>query len=298
MRVAKVDIVVVSFNSAHHLRRCVESLARVNGAEIFVVDNNSGDDSLATVSDLSAHAIPLPENLGFAYGCNVGMKAGGAPYVLLLNPDATIDERSVSCLVNDLETNSRIGAVAPRIVGSDGELHHSLRRFPRLRSTYARALFLHRLFPRALWADEVIRRAEAYARPGAHEWVSGACVLLRRSLIEELGGLDERFFLYCEDTDLCLRTWKAGYEVRFQPEAVAVHKGGGSQERSTLLHVAVESRIRYARKHRARAAALLDQAGIALGALTHIVLARGGLTVRAGHARSLRRAVSPSRGAP
>lgn len=289
---------VVSFNSAEHLRRCVEPLAHVDDAEIFVVDSNSADDCLATVSDLPIHAIPLPENLGFAHGCNVGMSAGQAPYVLLLNPDARIDAPSLARLVYELETSPRVGAVAPRILGDSGRVDYSLRRFPRLRSTYARALFLHRLFPRALWSDEVIRRAEAYAQPGAHEWVSGACMLLRRELVQELGGLDERFFLYCEDADLCLRIWKAGYEVRYQPEATAVHEGGGSQERSSLLDVAVESRIRYAHKHRTRAAALLDHAGIALGALTHVVASRGGLPVRVEHARSLRRALSPVRSAP
>ena len=94
------------------------------------------------------------------------------------------------------------GAVAPKVVSPVGELHHSLRRFPRLRSTYSQAFFLHRLVPRALWADETIRRAEAYTQSAIHEWVSGACVLVRRMLLEQLDGLDDGFFLYCEDTDL------------------------------------------------------------------------------------------------
>jgi GT2 family glycosyltransferase len=209
--------------------------------------------------------------------------------VLLLNPDSTIEPASLRLLVQELEENHIAGAVAPQLVDFHGRFHHSLRRFPRLRSTYSQALFLHRLFPRARWADEVIRRREEYLRPGAHEWVSGACILVRRPLLEQLDGLDERFFLYCEDTDLCLRIWKAGYEVRFQPDAKVVHEGGASAERSTLLHVAAASRISYAQKHRSRVGAFLERVGIGLGALTHMFVARGGSAVRAGHARALRR---------
>ena len=200
-----VDVVIVSFNSREKLRACVEPLAGLDGVSVAVVDNASPDRSLEVVADLPVRSIPLTSNAGFAHGCNVGARAGSAPYVLLLNPDTTIEVGALRRLVSVLESNPRAGAVAPRIVSPTGELHHSLRRFPRLRSTYSQAFFLHRFFPRALWADEMIRRDEEYARPGVHEWVSGACILLRRSLLEQLNGLDDGFFLYCEDTDLCLQ---------------------------------------------------------------------------------------------
>ena len=290
--VAFVDVVVVSFNSRANLRACVEPLAGLDGVDVFVVDNASPDRSLEVVADLPVQAIPLSSNSGFAHGCNVGMRAGTAPYVLLLNPDTTIEMGAVRKLVDVLESNPRAGAVAPRIVGPNGDIHYSLRRFPRLRSTYSQALFLHRFFPRALWADETIRRDEEYARPGVHEWVSGACVLLRRSLLEQLDGLDEGFFLYCEDTDLCLRIRTAGHEVRFEPAAVIVHEGGASASRSSLLHVAAASRIRYARKHRSRVPAFLERVGIGLGAVTHMFVGRGGRDSRAGHAHSLRQVAS------
>lgn len=285
---ATVDVVVVSFNSRLSLRACVEPLASADDVNVIVVDNASSDRTLDVVSDLRVSAIPLSYNAGFAHGCNVGMKAGDAPYVLLLNPDSTVEPPSLQLLVTHLESNPSVGAVAPRLVDPEGVVHYSLRRFPRLRSTYAQALLLQRVFPRARWADEVIRRQEEYEQPGAHEWVSGACILARRNVLEQLNGLDESFFLYCEDTDLCLRIWKAGYEVHFRPEAKVVHEGGGSADRSTLLHVAAASRVRYAQKHRARVAAFLERVGIGLGALTHMFVGRGA-GVRAGHARALRR---------
>src|SRR6266511_3110398 len=135
------------------------------------------------------------------------------------------------------------GGVAPRIVHTDGTLDYSQRRFPRLRSTYAQALFLHRLFPRATWTDEVIREDEAYARRGSPDWVSGACMLMRRSVLEELNGLDEGFFMYCEDIDLCRRLRRAGYDLVFEPDARVLHEGGASAPRTSLLPVLASSRL-------------------------------------------------------
>jgi N-acetylglucosaminyl-diphospho-decaprenol L-rhamnosyltransferase len=289
--VALVDVVVVSYNSRDELRGCVEPLVGLDDVCVIVVDNASTDGSLHSVADLPLEAIPLERNGGFAYGCNVGWRSGEAPFVLLLNPDARIDRSALERLLEVLESAPGTAAAAPRILHTDGSLDFSQRRFPRLRSTYAQALFLHRVFPTATWTDEVVRDQGAYQRAGSPEWVSGACILLRRSALEAVGGLDEGFFLYCEDIDLCRRLREAGYRLLYEPFAVVVHEGGASAPRPGLLPILAASRIRYASKHRGRAAAGLERAGIALGALTHILASRGG-AVRAGHARSLRLAAS------
>jgi hypothetical protein len=288
-----VDVVVVSYNSRAKLRGCVEQLVGERDVAVIVVDNASRDGSLEAVADLALTAIGLPANGGFAHGCNTGIAAGSAPYVLLLNPDAEIRPEAIRGLADVLAANERIGAAAPRIVAEDGALEFSQRRFPRLRSTYAQAFFLHRLFPRAEWVDELERDPQVYERAGSPEWVSGACVLLRRSAVEAIGGLDDGFFMYCEDIDLCRRLRDAGYDIRFVPEAVVTHEGGASAPRASLLHVLAASRLRYARKHRSRAGAMLERLGVALGALTHAVVSRGGRAARAGHLRALRRALSP-----
>jgi GT2 family glycosyltransferase len=206
--------------------------------------------------------------------------------VLFLNPDARIDEASLERLVGIAEKQPRIGAVAPMIREPDGSLDYSLRRDPRLRSTYAQAIFLHRAFPNARWTDEVIRDEAAYVHPWNPEWVSGACVLVRRSVLEQIGGLDDGFFLYCEDIDLCKRIRAAGFDLRFEPEAVAVHVGGASTSRAALLPVLAASRVRFARKHRRRFPALLERVGIAIGALTHVGVTRGGPPARRGYLRA------------
>jgi N-acetylglucosaminyl-diphospho-decaprenol L-rhamnosyltransferase len=290
--VPDVDAVVVSYNSEDELRACVAPLAEMPDVSVFVVDSASTDGTLASVAGLDVTAIPLVENRGFAHACNVGWRRGTAPYVLFLNPDATIDRESLGRMVAVAENDPAVGAVAPKIVEPDGALDYSLRRFPRLRSTYAQALFLHRLFPRAEWVDELVRDVRTYERPGSPQWASGACLLVRRTALERLDGLDQGFFLYCEDLDLCRRLRDAGYDIRYEPSARVVHEGGASAPRSALLPVLAASRVRYAQLHQPPHVALLERLGIALGALTHAVISRGGAAARRGWLRALTRALS------
>jgi len=289
----EVDVVVVSYNSATELRACVEPLSAMDGVNVIVVDSASTDDSVASVADLPITVEALKVNRGFAHGCNAGARIGNAPYVLLLNPDAALDEASLGRMVATAEADPSIGAVAPRIQEPDGALDWSQRRFPRLRSTFAQALFLHRFFPLAPWTDELVRDAAAYDRPGSPEWASGACLLVRRTALEQLGGLDDGFFMYCEDMDLCRRLRDAGLDIRYDPGAVCIHEGGASAPRSSLLPVLAASRIRYARKHQPLHVALLERLGVVLGGLTHAVVTRGGRATRRGNLRAVARALSP-----
>jgi N-acetylglucosaminyl-diphospho-decaprenol L-rhamnosyltransferase len=282
-----VDVVIVSYNSRAHLRGCVELVAGLDDVHVIVVDNASTDGSLETIADLSITRLPLDQNKGFAYGCNVGWRRGDAPWVLFLNPDAKIDAPSLWRLVRVLEADEHVAAAAPRVVHPDGSLAFSLRRFPRLGSTYAQALFLHRLFPKAPWSGEVVRDEAVYTRQGSPDWVSGACILVRRPALDEIGGFDDGFFLYGEDVDLCRRLRDAGYDLRYEPMATCVHEGGASAPRSSLLSVLAASRARYARKHSRRLTSILERLGIALDALTHVLVTRGGWAARRGHARSL-----------
>jgi N-acetylglucosaminyl-diphospho-decaprenol L-rhamnosyltransferase len=280
-----VDVVVVSYNSRRHLRACVEHLASHTDIRIIVVDNASTDRSLETVVDLPIEFHPLDVNDGFAVGCNVGWRAGAAPYVLFLNPDAQIDESALRELVATLESSPDIGIVGPKTLDRTGSLLLSRRRFPRLRSTYARALFLHRLFPRVASMDECLANAVDYERRGQVEWISGSCMLVRRSLLEQIGGLDEGFFLYYEDTDLCRQAWDAGFTVEYDPHAICVHVGGASAPRAALLPVAARSAIRYARKHNRRRA-LLFRIGLALEEALRTLVSESGMPGRNGHARA------------
>jgi GT2 family glycosyltransferase len=290
--VTGVDVVVVTFRSGDTVAAAVEPLAGRKGVRVLVVDNASDDGTVDVLRSLPVETIALQTNGGFAHGCNVGAAAGSNPHVLFLNPDARLGPAALAELASALDGDERAGAVAPKIVEPDGSLDFSLRRFPKLRSGLAQALFIHRLVPTAAWVDEVIRDPAAYETAHAVEWVSGACVLVRRSVLEQIGGFDESYFHYSEDVDLCKRIWESGREVRYVPTAAAEHEGGGSAPRTGLLPILAASRIRYAEKHDTKLGAALVRAVVALGALTHAIVARSA-AARRGHLHALGVALRP-----
>ena len=197
----------------------------------------------------------------------MGLAAGTAEFVLFVNPDARIESASLSTLVSVLRADPRLGSVGPLTVGEGGQLHRTQRRFPRLRSTYAQALGLHRVAPFASWTGEVIQERAAYTRPGMPDWLSGSCVLIRRVALDEVGGMDEGFFLYSEETDLFRRLRHRGWRARFEPRATAYHQGYGSAPWETVSPILAHSRVRYARKHHGTLVAFLEAIGVATDAV-------------------------------
>jgi GT2 family glycosyltransferase len=278
-----VDAVIVAYNSRDRIRDCVAPLLELDWVRTIVVDNASPDRSGDAVADLPLTLVRAGENRGFGAGCNLGWRAGCAPSVLFLNPDATISGDALRALSDALHADERTGVVGPKIVGDRGALDYSIRRFPQLRSTFAQAAFVHRLVPGADWTDEVVRDQARYDRTADVDWLSGACLLVRRQVLERLDGFDERFFMYCEDTDICRRAWDAGYRVRFVAQATAEHEGGQSAPRSSLLPVLARSRVLYAEGHRSHAAAVGERLGVALGSVAHAAVGKGSRATRAGH---------------
>jgi N-acetylglucosaminyl-diphospho-decaprenol L-rhamnosyltransferase len=282
--VTAIDVVVVAYNSRAHLRQCVEPLVGVPELHVIVADNASPDGSLEAIADLPVTKLRLDRNGGFSYGCNHGWRAGDAPFVLFLNPDAQIDAGSLRALAGVLEAEPEVAMVGPRILGTGGELLLTQRRFPGPATTLARALLVHRLLPRT---GEVIPDTDGrYDRPGRCQWISGACMLVRRSVLEQLGGFDEGFFLYCEDKDLARRIGEAGYAVAYEPSALCFHEEGGSEARPRLYGVMATSRVRYARKHGGPLSAAFERIGLGLLALTRMAATREPMT-RAGYGASL-----------
>lgn len=290
-----VDVVIVAYNSREVLRDCVGPLLRLPWVNITVVDNASPDDSAAVVADLPVRVIKAPRNGGFAYGCNLGAAAGDADFVLFLNPDARIEPGSLETLVDVLGSRPALGGVGPRTLDEDGQLHPTQRRFPRLRSTYAQALGLHRVAAFSSWAGEVIEDPAAYTRPGMPDWLSGSCILMRRSALAEVGGLDEGFFLYSEETDLFRRLRHRGWGVRFEPSATAYHRGYGSAPWATVTPVLAGSRVRYARKHHGRLVAVLEAIGVTIDSLVRAAAWVHRPTRRRGHLAAARGALSSLR---
>lgn len=266
-----VDVVVVAYRSGSHLRASVEPLCNEPDLHVIVVDNACPERSTAQVEGLPVELVEMGRNAGFGAGCNSGAGRGRGDAILFLNPDATIAPSDVRALAAVLDGDPSCAAVGPRILETNGELQLSMRRAPRLRSAFGEAFFLHHLFRHAAWPTEIVRIG--YDTPREVEWLSGAVLCARRSAFEQVGGFDERLFLYSEDTDLCTRLRERGYALRYEPGALARHAGGGSAPRSSLVALKAEGRVTYARLHERRARYLAFRLAYAAHELVRVPLA-------------------------
>jgi N-acetylglucosaminyl-diphospho-decaprenol L-rhamnosyltransferase len=243
-----VDIVVVAYRSSTHLRGCVEPLCDEPDLTVIVVDNACPEHSVSTVEDLPIRIVEMGRNAGFGAGCNAGARAGSGEAVLFLNPDARVSAEHVRTLAAVLASDPSCGAVGPRILEATGETQPSMRRGPSLLTAFAEALFVHHAVRGSDWPTEIVRRG--YEKPRTDpSWLTGAALCVRRSAFEQLGGFDERFFMYSEDTDLGVRLRHAGFVLRYEPAAVAVHEGGASTLPPEQAPMRAEARVAYARLH-------------------------------------------------
>lgn len=293
----RVDAVIVSYNSRGTLAAGVEPLLGMAGVTVTVVDNASSDDSLSVLEGLPVRTIQTGRNGGFGFGCNIGVAGGTAPYVLFLNPDARIEQPDLDRLAAVLDAAGDIALVGPRLLDGEGALIPNLRRCQSTSSVWAQALFVHRVLTHARWANEIDRSPAPHAEVAYPEWVSGACMLARRSALARIGGFDEGFFLYGEDMDLCARLRAVGGRIRYEPGAIVRHQEGQSAPRTSLFAVLAESRARYARKHAGPAGARLQRAGLAVEALTHAMANARRPAHARGHAAALRAILQGDRAA-
>src|SRR3954470_18639814 len=241
----QIDVVIVAYRSAGHLRPCVEPLSGEPDINLIVVDNDCPERSPDLVRDLPLTIVEMGRNAGFGAGCNAGAAAGRSGAIFFLNPDARIEPDAVRAIAAVLERHPGVGAVGPHVRESNGDDQPTMRRAPTLRSAFAEALFLHHAFPRATWSSEIVR--DGYDAPGAPDWLSGAAFCVRREAFGQVGGFDERLVLYSEDTDLCVRLAAAGWGIRYDPVATSEHEGGGSAPRPGQAALRVQARIVYAR---------------------------------------------------
>lgn len=250
---ADLAIIIVSYNARADLIACLRSLsnpAPTISHEVVVVDNASTDGSAAAARTFPAvRVIETGANLGFARANNVGIRATAGPFVLLLNSDTVVPPGAVDRLVADLSAHPDAAIAGPRIVDGHGRPEVS---FGAMIGPFNELLqkTLGRLH--AWRAPLVARCVERRARAARHpDWVSGACLLVRRSAAEEAGLLDERFFIYAEDVDFCAAVRAHGHKVRFTPAAEIVHHGGRSvaTNRSFVDAAYRRSQIAFYEKH-------------------------------------------------
>jgi N-acetylglucosaminyl-diphospho-decaprenol L-rhamnosyltransferase len=246
-------VVVVSANDAGWLPACLSSVYAQAGAielEVIVVDNASSDGTRELVQERFPRAsVVSSPNLGFAYGNNRGLERTRARYVLLLNPDTEILRGTLAELVALLDGCPEVGVAGVRQLDGSGALLPTIRRFPNARRALGEALLSERWPLHPAWAGERVLDPAAYAREGDCDWVVGSFLLARRAALFAAGVLDERFFLYCEEPDLCLRVVRAGWHVRHLPQMTIRHHAGKGGVQPRMLAQEAFARGQYARKH-------------------------------------------------
>lgn len=259
---AELAIIIVSYNARDDLDRTLASLhagSPVTPTDVVVVDNASSDGSAAMVKARwpGVAVIETGENLGFARANNVGIRATSGEFVLLLNSDTVVPAGAIDGLVAQLRAHPEAAVVGPRLVDVNGRLELS---FGRMIGPFneLRQKVLGRLYD----ADfGLARRAvhRAASRGHAVDWVSGACLLVRRRDAEAVGLLDERFFLYTEDVDFCASIRKMGRTVWFTPDIEVVHARGRSRRHDPAASHALyrRSHLAFYQKHHPRWASLL-----------------------------------------
>jgi len=246
-----LDVVVVTYNSVHVIGDLLDSLPPALGAltaDVVVVDNGSTDGTAEFVAARGDCKVVGSADVGYAGGINRGVREGeSAEAILILNPDVRLGENSVPPLLKALH-EPHVGIVAPQVRSPEGELEFSLRREPSLLN----ATGLSRI-GRAPLSEHISDPAD-YAQPCTVDWALGAVLLIARSCYDLLGGWDESFFLYSEETDFCLRARDLGLLTWYEPESAAVHIGGASGRSGRTHSMQIVNRVRlYRRRHGALA---------------------------------------------
>lgn len=227
-----VAAVVVNYNAASRLGTCLESLHAAGVADIVVVDNASSDASRHVVSSATPPVtwLPLGANLGYGAAANRAARLLVGKDVLVCNPDIEVDAGAVGALAASLAADPGLGVVGPRLFNADGSVYPSARKFPDLLEAFGHGL-LGLVVPDNPFTRRYRMLDRDYEAAGDADWVSGACMLVRRRAWEEIGGFDPRYFMYLEDVDLCWRAGRAGWRVGFVPAARVVHIQGVSAAR-------------------------------------------------------------------
>ena len=221
-----VAVVVVTYDALPWIERC---LASVRGTTTVVVDHGSTDGTVGFVRErFPAVTLVEAENRGLGAGWNRGLRETESRYALLLNADAWLVGDALQRLVAFADERPRAAVIGPRLLDPDGTLQRSVRGFPTLWRLATEYLFLRKLAPRSRALNAFYAGGFDHDRVYEAEFVMGACLLVRREAIAEVGVLDEDFFLFSEETDWCYRFRQAGWQVLFYPGAECVHVRGAS----------------------------------------------------------------------
>jgi len=228
--VTDLSIVIVNWNTKEYLLRCLGSIFKLGQRmnwEVIVIDNGSQDGSGMEVkkSFPFVHLVENEKNLGFAKAANQGLQKASGRYALLLNPDTQVKGEAIEQLRSFMETHLEAGVAGPQLLNSDGSKQNSIANYPSLATELLNKSLLRWLFPKKFPGKE-----RDYSEPVEVDSVIGACMIVRRDAIDQVGLLDEDYFLFLEETDWCYRMAKVGWKIYHVPQAEVDHFQGKSAE--------------------------------------------------------------------
>jgi N-acetylglucosaminyl-diphospho-decaprenol L-rhamnosyltransferase len=264
--VVDLTIVIVSWNVRDLLRRCLSSIVGIEDwgldmespispiqTEIIVVDNASTDGSpeMVRAEFPGVRLVVNAENHGFTAANNQGLALSQGRFLLLLNPDTEVADDALATMVHYMTDHADVGALGPRLRYPDGSLQSSRRRFPSLATALLESTVLQQWWAKNRVLDTYYMADSADDAIQPVDWVVGACFLVRREVYDQVGGLDEGFFMYSEELDWCKRIKDAGWAVVYLPTATVIHHEGKSSEQVVpARHIYFQSsKVRYFRKH-------------------------------------------------
>ena len=269
-----VAVIVVTFNAQPWIARCLESVCR---HDTVVVDHGSTDGTLEVARSFPDVRVVEQENKGVGAGWNRGLAETTASWVLLLNADAWVLGDGVARLVEFANQRPSAALVGPRLLNTDGTLQRSARGFPTPWRLATEFFFLRKLAPRSRLLNAFYAANWDHADTREVEWLNGAAMLVRRRAVEQVGGLDESFFMFNEESDWQYRMREAGWQVVFFPGAEVVHIGGDATKRDwgRMFSTQVRSHVRFVRKHRGPRAAAATRALLVASLAVRGVVFRG-----------------------
>lgn len=226
-----ISIIIVNFNSEHYLLDCVNSILQQNSleVEIFVVDNHSSDQSLhllqqAYANDKRLNIISNEKNLGFSKANNLAVAKARGNYLLFLNPDTQVKPGTLPRMIQIMNENPDAGMAGCLILNIDGTIQSTcLRSIPTPWNSLVRVLHLHKIFKNKLFGGLDLANRSLPNKTTAVEAISGAFMLVRRAALQQIGSLDENYFLYCEDVDWMMRFHQANWKILFVPDVAIIH---------------------------------------------------------------------------
>lgn len=245
MQTAGIDlsIIIVSWNVSAFLADCLQSLLRPTPLtlEIIVVDNASKDDSVAMVRERFPGVVLIAnsENVGFAAGNNQGIAVARGRFVFFLNPDTVVVDSALETLVDVLNRDSDVGMVGPQITFPDGTVQRDCARsqYSLTTALFCTGLRFHQLPVVGSWFGQRLMFPYDFTKRQDVSAVTGAAVMVRKEVLDRIGGFDDCFLFCGEDIDLCRRTWQAGWKLRYVPEATIIHFSGQSSKQAQVRNL-------------------------------------------------------------